>query len=83
MLTKNIKFFSNKIYLSLIGQNIWWWYLGHVSIAHQDDYYESRYAEKVLDKMKKTSDVLIGYSDYFEEKMVLRSLQIQTSRLKP
>lgn len=45
----------------------------YATIAHQDDYYEPSYAEKVLSKMEKTSDVLIGYSDYFEEKMVLRS----------
>ena len=40
----------------------------YATIAHQDDYYEPRYVEKVLAKMEKTSDVLIGYSDYFEEK---------------
>ena len=36
--------------------------------AHQDDYYEPEYAEKVLAKMEKHPDVLIAYSDYFEEK---------------
>ena len=40
----------------------------YATIAHQDDYYEPDYAEKVLAKMEKNQDVLIGYSDYFEEK---------------
>lgn len=43
----------------------------------------SQVMQKSIVQDGKTSDVLIGYSDYFEEKMVLRSLQIQTSRLKP
>lgn len=42
----------------------------YATIAHQDDYYEPKYAEKLLAKMEKYSDVLIGYSDYFEEKMI-------------
>ena len=40
----------------------------YATIAHQDDYYEPEYAEKVLAKMEKHPDVLIAYSDYFEEK---------------
>jgi len=40
----------------------------YATIAHQDDYYEPDYAQKVLAKMEKNQDVLIGYSDYFEEK---------------
>ena len=35
----------------------------YATIAHQDDYYEPSYAEKVLSKMDKCSDVLIGYSE--------------------
>ena len=59
----------------------------YATIAHQDDYYEPSYAEKVLSKMEKTSDVLIGYSDYFEEKNGLKipantNLKIKTLMLK-
>ncbi|MFQ7801399.1 MAG: glycosyltransferase family 2 protein [Coprobacillus cateniformis] len=59
----------------------------YATIAHQDDYYEPRYVEKVLAKMEKTSDVLIGYSDYFEEKNGLKipantNLKIKTLMLK-
>ena len=65
----------------------------YATIAHQDDYYEPRYAEKVLAKMDKYSDVLIGYSDYFEEKngevikptsnLKIKSLMLKTISLFP
>ena len=63
------------------------------TIAHQDDYYEPEYAEKVLAKMEKHTDVLIGYSDYFEEKdghripantnLKIKSLMLKTMNLFP
>jgi len=63
------------------------------TIAHQDDYYEPEYAEKVLSKMEKHPDVLIGYSDYFEEKdghkipantnLKIKSLMLKTMGLFP
>ena len=64
------------------------------TIAHQDDYYEPEYAEKVLAKMEKCSRyVLTGYSDYFEEKdghripanmnLKIKSLMLKTMNLFP
>ena len=65
----------------------------YATIAHQDDYYEPKYAEKLLAKMEKYSDVLIGYSDYFEEKngevikptsnLKIKSLMLKTISLFP
>ena len=40
----------------------------YATIAHQDDYYEPAYLEKVLSKAEASDDSLIAYSDYFEEK---------------
>ena len=59
----------------------------YATIAHQDDYYEPEYTEKVMDKLEKDSHALIGYSDYFEEKDGLRvpantNLKIKTVMLK-
>ena len=65
----------------------------YATIAHQDDYYEPDYAEKVLAKMEKNQDVLIGYSDYFEEKdghkipantnLKIKTLMLKTMNLFP
>ena len=65
----------------------------YATIAHQDDYYEPEYAEKVLGKMERNSDVLIGYSDYFEEKdgheipantnLKIKTLMLKTMNLFP
>lgn len=59
----------------------------YVTIAHQDDYYEPAYLEKVLEKMVAKEDSLIAYSDYFEEKNGIRipantNLKIKTLMLK-
>lgn len=39
-----------------------------VTLAHQDDYYDPRYVERILDSMERYTDddVSIIYSDYFE-----------------
>ena len=65
----------------------------YATIAHQDDYYEPEYAEKVLAKMEKHPDVLIAYSDYFEEKdghkipantnLKIKTLMLKTMNLFP
>ena len=39
-----------------------------VTIAHQDDYYQSDYLEKVMDQLVRYPSSLIAYSNYFEEK---------------
>lgn len=57
------------------------------TIAHQDDYYEPTYLEAILPKMEQSKDVLIAYTDYFEEKNGLKipankNLKIKTLMLK-
>jgi glycosyltransferase involved in cell wall biosynthesis len=37
-----------------------------VTIAHQDDLYESTYAERVLEKLTKTKNPILIFTDYFE-----------------
>ena len=57
------------------------------TIAHQDDYYEPTYLEAVLQKIEQSKDVLIAYTDYFEEKngvkvLANKNLKIKTFMLK-
>ena len=40
----------------------------YATIAHQDDYYEPTYLEKIAIQVEKYPESLIAYSDYFEEK---------------
>ena len=40
----------------------------YATIAHQDDYYEPSYLEKLASQLEKYPNSLIAYSDYFEEK---------------
>lgn len=59
----------------------------YATIAHQDDYYEPTYLEAVLQKIKQSKDVLIAYTDYFEEKngvkiLANKNLKIKTFMLK-
>ena len=59
----------------------------YVTIAHQDDYYEPTYLEAVLQKIEQSKDVLIAYTDYFEEKngvkiLANKNLKIKTFMLK-
>lgn len=59
----------------------------YATIAHQDDYYEPTYLEAVLQKIEQSKDVLIAYTDYFEEKngvkiLVNKNLKIKTFMLK-
>lgn len=59
----------------------------YATIAHQDDYYEPAYVEKILQQFDKKEDTLIVYSDYFEEKNGVRipantNLKIKTLMLK-
>lgn len=59
----------------------------YATIAHQDDYYETSYAEKVLARLSQKEDSLIAFSDYFEEKNGSRipantNLKIKTLMLK-
>lgn len=63
------------------------------TIAHQDDYYEPTYLEAILQKMEHSKDVLIAYTDYFEEKnglkipanknLKIKTLMLQTLRIIP
>lgn len=57
----------------------------YATIAHQDDYYEPDYAEKVLEKI--VPETLIAYSDYYELKndskiMTNTNLKIKRVMLK-
>ena len=59
----------------------------YATIAHQDDYYEPTYLEAVLQKIEQSKDVLIAYTDYFEEKngvkiLANKNLKIKTFMLK-
>ena len=59
----------------------------YATIAHQDDYYEPTYLEAVLQKIEQFKDVLIAYTDYFEEKngvkiLANKNLKIKTFMLK-
>ena len=59
----------------------------YATIAHQDDYYEPNYLEAVLQKIEQSKDVLIAYTDYFEEKngvkiLANKNLKIKTFMLK-
>ena len=59
----------------------------YATIAHQDDYYEPTYLEAILQKMEHSKDVLIAYTDYFEEKngvkiLANKNLKIKTFMLK-
>lgn len=38
----------------------------YVTIAHQDDVYEPDYAEKLIYKMEKAKNPIIGFTEYFE-----------------
>ena len=48
----------------------------YATIAHQDDYYEPTYLEAVLQKIEQFKDVLIAYTDYFEEKNGVKILAL-------
>ena len=59
----------------------------YATIAHQDDYYEPTYLEALLQKIEQSKDVLIAYTDYFEEKngvkiLANKNLKIKTFMLK-
>lgn len=59
----------------------------YATITHQDDYYEPTYLEAVLQKIEQSKDVLIAYTDYFEEKngvkiLANKNLKIKTFMLK-
>jgi glycosyltransferase involved in cell wall biosynthesis len=38
----------------------------YATIAHQDDYYEPQYTEKILEKMEQSEKPLLAFSDYCE-----------------
>ncbi|KIC78814.1 glycosyltransferase family 2 protein [Streptococcus constellatus] len=54
----------------------------YATIAHQDDYYEPTYLEAVLQKIEQSKDVLIAYTDYFEEKNGVRILANKNLKIK-
>ena len=59
----------------------------YATIAHQDDYYEPTYLEAVMQKIEQSKDILIAYTDYFEEKNGVKipantNLKIKTLMLK-
>ena len=59
----------------------------YATVAHQDDYYEPTYAQKIITELEKNDDSLIAYSDYFEEKNGVKipantNLKIKTLMLK-
>lgn len=40
----------------------------YASVAHQDDIYESEYAEKIIKEMAKSDNSIVAFSDYSEFK---------------
>jgi len=38
----------------------------YVTIAHQDDFYEPHYIQKLISAMEKSNDSIIGFTDYYE-----------------
>lgn len=54
----------------------------YATIAHQDDYYEPTYLKAVLQKIEQSKDVLIAYTDYFEEKNGVRILANKNLKIK-
>lgn len=65
----------------------------YATIAHQDDYYQPDYLEKIMAGLSRYPDSLIAYSDYFEEKngqkipantnLKIKSLMLNTMTLFP
>ena len=54
----------------------------YATIAHQDDVYESRYAEKVLSEMRGSRDPIIAFTDYGEIRDGRKTTDVRMLKIK-
>lgn len=54
----------------------------YATVAHQDDIYESTYAEEILERMEKSKRPLIAFSDYGEVRDGKKVYDIQMLKIK-
>lgn len=53
-----------------------------VTIAHQDDFYESTYTQAILEKANKREDTLIIYTDYYEYRVDHKVMNNRIMKIK-
>jgi hypothetical protein len=52
------------------------------TIAHQDDIYEARYAERVLGEMRKAKNPIIAFTDYSEIRNGRKTVDVKMLKIK-